>query len=141
MGHTSGNDTNVEIFFGWMNMWSDIFLSSYVKKKKSNVWMHTITLPDPDVNLTPSFHTYAVAVGIGHPDHTEGVEWYANKINELMTGKTYYYGIHQKFIIAKSGAVATPVDQQKRVFSLKISLLGVYLVRLPLGKPTLEQMI
>ena len=39
-------------FYGWFTTWSDSFLRSYVKQKLNNVWMCTITLPDPNHNAT-----------------------------------------------------------------------------------------
>ena len=87
MGDTSGNHNDVEIFYGWMTMWSDSFLRSYVKQKMNNVWMHTITLLDPDGNSTSPFHMYYVAIRKGNHNHTPVIEWYTNKINDLMTGK------------------------------------------------------
>ena len=90
------------------------------------MWMHTITLPDPDRNATSPFHTYCVAVGRGNLDHTPLIEWYANEINELMKGKEYYFAIRQKFITAKIGVVATLADRPEKAFLLKISLLGVF---------------
>ena len=125
-GDTSGNHTDVEIFYEWMTTWSDSFLMLYVKQKMNNVWMHTITLPDPDGNSTSPFHTYCVAVGKGNLDHTPVIEWYANKINELMTGKEYYCAIRQKFITAKIDVVATLADRPEQAFLLKISLLEVF---------------
>ena len=124
MGDTSGNHTDVEIFYEWMTTWSDSFLMLYVKKKMNNMWMHTITLPDPDRNATPPFHTYCVAVGKRNLDHTPVIEWYANKINELMTGKEYYCAIRQKFITAKIGVVATLADRPEKAFLLKNLSLG-----------------
>ena len=109
-----------------MTTWSNSFLRSYVKQNMNNVWMYTITLPDPDGNLTSPFHTYYVAVGRGNLDHTPVIEWYANKINELMTGKECHCAICQKFIIAKIGAVATLADRPEKAFLSKISLLGVF---------------
>ena len=90
-GDTSGNHTDVEIFYGWMTTWSNSFLRSYVKQNMNNVWIHPITLPDPDGNSP--FHTHCVAVGKENLDHTPVIEWYANEINELMTGKEYYCAI------------------------------------------------
>ena len=71
------NSENKEIYYAWMLTWSDSFLCSYVKQKYNNVWMYTITLPDPRGNATSLFHTYCVAVGAGALDHTSVIDWYA----------------------------------------------------------------
>ena len=124
MGDTSDNYTDVEIFYGLMTTWSDSFLRSYVKQKMNNVWMCTITLPDPNNNSTSPFHTYCVAVGQGNLDHTPVIEWYANEVSELMSGKEYYCAIRQKFIIAKIGVVASLADRPEKAFFIKNISLG-----------------
>ena len=87
MGDTSENHIDVETFYEWMTTWSDSFLRSYVKQKMNNAWMYIITLTDPDGNSTSPSHTYCVAFERGNIDHTPVIEWYTNKINELMTSR------------------------------------------------------
>ena len=87
------NPNNIPTFYGWITTWSDSFIRSYVKQKLNNVWMFTITLPDPNHNATFPYHTYCVAVGAGALDHTSVIDWYAHEIEELMKGKKYYCGL------------------------------------------------
>ena len=118
--------TQDEVFYGWFTTWSDSFLRSYVKQKLNNVWMYTITLPDPNHNATSSFHTYCVAVGAGALDHTSVIDWYATEIDELMRGKDYYCGLRKAFIHAKLGVVAALADRPEKTFTTKTALLGSY---------------
>ena len=92
----------------------------------SNVWMHTITLPDPRRNATSPFHTYCIAVGQGKLDHTAVINWYAQEMEELMKGRDYYCGVRRKFIFAKLGLVASLADRPEKAFILKTALLGTY---------------
>ena len=57
-----------------------------MKRKSNNVWMYTITLPNPDGNSISTLHTYCVAVGAGSLDHTVVIDWYANEMENLMKG-------------------------------------------------------
>ena len=113
-------------FYGWFTTWSDSFLRSYVKQKLNNVWMYTITLPDPNHNATSPYHTYCVAVGAGALDHTPVIDWYSHEIEELMKGKDYYCGLRRDFVHAKLGVVAALADRPEKAFTLKTALLGVY---------------
>ena len=112
--------------YGWITTWSDSFLRSYVKQKLNNVWMYTITLPDPNHNATSPFHTYCVAVGAGALDHTSVIDWFSKEIEELMEGKEYYCGVHHQFVYAKIGVVAALSDRPEKAFTLKTALLGIY---------------
>ena len=81
-----------------MLTWSDSFLRLYVKQKYNNVWMYTITLPDPGGNATSPVHTYCVAVGAGALDHTSVIDWYATEVDSLMEGTDYYCAFMNKVI-------------------------------------------
>ena len=109
-----------------MLTWSDSFLRSYVKQKYNNVWMYTITLPDPGGNATSPVHTYCVAVGAGALDHTSVIDWYATEIESLMKGTDYYCAFLQKIIHVRLGVVAALADRPEKAFTLKTALLGDY---------------
>ena len=101
-------------------------MRSYVKQKRNNVWLFTITLPDPKRRATSPFHTYCVALGPGHLDHTPVIDWYTKEIDKLMNGMTFYCGVTHQFIRAKIGVVAALADRPEKAFTLKTSLLGTY---------------
>ena len=122
----SMNSSSQPTYYGWFTTWSDSFLRSYVKQKLNNVWMYTITLPDPDRNATSPFHTYCVAVGAGALDHTSVIDWYSKEIEVLMKGKDYYCGLRNQIVHAQLGVVAALADRPEKSFTLKTALLGVY---------------
>jgi hypothetical protein len=113
-------------YYGWITTWSDSFLRSYVKQKLNNVWMYTITLPDPSRQSTSPFHTYCVAVGSGQLDHTSVIDWYSKEVESLMNGRTYYCSEKRQFLRVKLGVVAVLADRPEKAFILKTSLLGIY---------------
>ena len=120
------NSENQGIHYAWLTTWSDSFLRSYVKQKSNNVWMYTITLPDPDGNSISTLHTYCVAVGAGSLDHTIVIDWYANELENLMKGYDYYCGFKKEIIHLRIGVVAAMADRPEKAFTLKTSLLGDY---------------
>ena len=120
------NPDNKDIYYAWMLTWSDSFLRSYVKQKYNNVWMYTITLPDPSGNATSPVHTYCVAVGAGALDHTSVIDWYASEVDSLMQGSDYYCAFMKKVIHVRIGVVAALADRPEKAFSLKTALLGQY---------------
>ena len=120
------NTENKEIYYAWMLTWSDSFLRSYVKQKYNNVWMYTITLPDPSGNATSPVHTYCVAVGAGALDHTSVIDWYASEVDSLMKGSDYYCAFMKKVIHVRIGVVAALADRPEKAYTLKTALLGLY---------------
>ena len=113
-------------YYTYITTWSDTFLRSYVKQKLNNVWMYTITLPDPNHRATSPYHTYCVAVGAGALDHTCVIDWYSKEIGELMKGRDYYCGSSHQTIHIKLGVVAVLADRPEKAFMLKTALLGTY---------------
>ena len=113
-------------FYAGFTTWSDTFLRSFVKQKENNVWMYTLTIPDPNGSATSPYHTYCLAVGAGKLDHTPVIDWYAKEIEQLMRGKDYYCGLTHKYIHLKAGVVAVLADRPEKCFMLKTSLLGTY---------------
>jgi len=122
----ANEDGTENSYYGWITTWSDSFLRSYVKQKLNNVWMYTITLPDPDQNSLSPFHTYCVAAGSGNLDHTPVIDWYSKELTDLMKGKNYYCGQRKITLHAKIGVVAVLADRPEKAFVLKTSLLGIH---------------
>ena len=50
----------------------------------NNVWIYTVSFPDSRVAATSAYHTYCVAVGSGHLDHTPVIDWFSDEIESLM---------------------------------------------------------
>ncbi len=120
------NGGNDDYYIGYFTTWSDSFLRSYVKQKFNNVWMYTITLPNPDGNSLSPYHTYCIAVGQGKLDHTCVIDFYAQEVESLMLGRKYYCATREKVIEAKFGCLASLADRPEKAFILKTALLGTY---------------
>ena len=90
------------------------------------MWLYIINLPETRLSKTLPYHTYCVAVGAGHLDHTPVLDWFADQMEDLMKGNVMYCGIRRRMIRVKLGAVANLADRPEKSFTLKTSLLGTY---------------
>ena len=55
---TTAEELASDVYVMYITEWSDSFLRSYVKQRKNNVWMFTITLPNPSKKIHLRFiHT------------------------------------------------------------------------------------
>ncbi len=88
--------------------------------------MYTITLPNSDGKSISSFHIYCVAIGSVRLHHTCAIDFYANKVEELMKGKQYYCALRREVINAKFRVLAALSDCPEKSFHLKTMLLGTY---------------
>ena len=114
---------------GWYVLWSDGFLRSWIRQKHNNVWILTLTFPDPDGSSTSRFHTYCVAIGRGSQDHTPVINWLARQIKELAEGDYYYCGADKGYKRVKMGLIAYLADRPERASLFKTMLLGTYGLR------------
>ena len=57
------NPNDKTTHYGYLVLWSDGFLCSYVKQKENSVWILTIAVTDPTGGATPPFHTHCLAFG------------------------------------------------------------------------------
>ena len=85
------HDGGVPTWYGYYFLWSDGFQRSLVKQKLINVWILTITIPNPNVDGLSPFYTRTLAIGKGYLDHSAVMDWYANEIKELASGDGAYY--------------------------------------------------
>ena len=57
------NNSKEHTYYGYFMLWSDGFIRSYVCQSKNNVWILTITFPDPMGSETSPYHTHCLAIG------------------------------------------------------------------------------
>ena len=90
------NHSNKPTYYGYFMLWSDGFIRSYVCQRKNNVWILTITFPDPMGSETSPYHTHCLAIGTSSQDHTPVIDCYMNEVNQLMKGVKIIDGIDEK---------------------------------------------
>ena len=80
------NPDNLPTKYGSYILWSDEFLRTFVKQKNNNVWILTVTFPDPEGSATSKFHTYCLAIGKSSQDHQPVIDHYLKEIETLASG-------------------------------------------------------
>ena len=100
--------------YGSFILWSDGFVRSFEKQKDNNLWILTITFPDPDGYATSKFLTYSLAVGKSSRNYQPVIEHYLKEIEELTNGVQVFCGIDGEFKRSQMGLLAYIVVTPER---------------------------
>ena len=100
--------------YGFYLLWSDGFVRSFVKQKNNNVWIITLTVPDPGNNATSKYHTYCLAVGKSSNDHQPVIDYYMKQVEQLMRGVSMFDVQSGKYINVQMGLLAYIADRPER---------------------------
>ena len=106
------NPDNKLTKYGSFILWSDGFVRTFVKQKGNNVWIVTVTFPDPDGCATSKFHTYCLAVGKSSNDHTAVIDHYLQEIETLSKGIEVFTA--GKLVRIQMGLLAYIADRPER---------------------------
>ena len=105
--------------YGVIVLWSDGFVTSWVKQLDNSCWMVTVTICSPDGVKTTN--TYIIALGFSKYDHTCVVSSIMEEVEQLENGKMRLYN---------EGGVSRIVNTSFGVVSLKeclcVSFDGVF---------------
>ena len=123
------NPENKPTKYGSYLLWSDGFIRSFIKQKDNNVWILTVTFPDPDGCATSKFHTYCLAVGKSSNDHEPVIDHYLQEIETLAKGIDVFSD--GKFVRIQMGLLAYIADRPERHAILNQTQAGIF------GKRTL----
>ena len=108
------NPENKPTKYGSFILWSDGFIRSFVKQKENNVWILTVTFPDPDGCATSKFHTYCLAVGKSSMNHQPVIDYYLKEIEKLTNGVEVFCGVDGEFKRVQMGLLAYIADRPER---------------------------
>ena len=100
--------------YGSFIVWSDGFIRSWVKQKDNNVWILTITIPDPDGSATLKYHTYCVAIGKSSSDHQPVIDYYLKELEMSTKGVSLFDRIQGKYVKVQMGLLAYIADRPER---------------------------
>ncbi len=76
---------------GYITLWSDSFLKSFIKQKDNSVWLLTATISPPSHAASAGIYTYVLAMGKSSNDHTEVIKYYLGEIREMQRGFECYF--------------------------------------------------
>ena len=125
------NPENKETKYGSFILWSDGFIRSFVNQKENNVWILTVTFPDPDGCATSKFHNYCLAVGKSSMNHQPVIDYYLKEIKQLTNGVEVFCGVNGEFKRVQMGLLAYVADKLVRHAILCQAQGGIF------GKQTL----
>ena len=108
------NITCIPTKYGSFLLWSDGFVRSFVKQKDNNVWILTITIPDPSGSATSKYHTYCLAVGKSSNDHQPVIDYYLREIDQLMKGVSLFDLKSGNYVNVQMGLLAYIADRPER---------------------------
>ena len=108
------NITCIPTKYGSFLLWSDGFVRSFVKQKDNNVWILTITIPDPSGSATSKYHTYCLAVGKSSNDHQLVIDYYLREIDQLMNGVSLFDLKSGNYVNVQMGLLAYIADRPER---------------------------
>ena len=95
-------------------MWSDGFLRTFVKQKNNNVWILTVTFPDPEGSATSKFHTYCLAIGKSSQDHQPVIDHYLKEIETLASGLDLFCPQKGKYVRVQMFLLAYIADRPEK---------------------------
>ena len=108
------NTDDIPTKYGSFLLWSDGFIRSFVKQKDNNVWIMTVTLPDPNGSATSKYHTYCLSIGKSSNDHQPVVDHYLKEIEMLTNGVKLFDPETGKYINVQMGLLAYIADRPER---------------------------
>ena len=108
------NPDNLPTKYGSYILWSDGFLRTFVKQKNNNVWILTVTFPDPEGSATSKFHTYCLAIGKSSQDHQPVIDHYLKEIETLASGLDLFCPQKGKYVRVQMFLLAYNADQPEK---------------------------
>jgi hypothetical protein len=111
------------VAIGWISIWSDSFLSSWIKQKLNSVWVLTITVSNPFGSRSDQ-HTFVVAIGPSQVNHEDVVASVIQQIKDLRKPKLRFCGHTNQFILTSFDVIAYLSDTPERCHLTFTSLMG-----------------
>jgi hypothetical protein len=114
--------------FGFLLPWSDGFQRVYVKQRKNNVWVATVTLLNPNssgIGISP-YHTFCIAIGNSSDDHIQVINQLVEQFEKVRIPKTRYCGVSNSFIKTCFRVLAYSSDRQERDSVVQTLNMGTF---------------
>ena len=84
------NDEIRRMQLGWITIWSDTILNSFIEQKDNSVWLLTATVCPPYDQTNSDKYKFVLAMGKSSLDHAEVINHYLSEIEGMKKGFTYY---------------------------------------------------
>lgn len=103
-----------KVAIGWVSVWSDGFITSFVKQKEKGAWIFTVTICMPGDCENFEAYTHVVALGPSAADHDALTNHALRDIGKLASVKRRYCGIQKKFIDTSFVLLVYSADRPER---------------------------
>jgi hypothetical protein len=124
MKHMNVNDKPTK--YGSVIFWLDRFIKLFVKQKDNNIWIMTITIPNPDGCATSKYHTYCLTIGKSRNDHQAVIDFYLKEVATLTKGVILFDPFHIKYIKVQMGLITYITNRPERHVIVHQSQAGVF---------------
>jgi hypothetical protein len=84
------NDEIRRMQLGWITIWSDSFLNSFIKQKDNSMWLLTATVCRPYDQTNSDKYKFVLAMGKSSLDYSEVINYYLSEIEGMKEGFTHY---------------------------------------------------
>ena len=114
---------------GWVSLWSDGFLTSYVKQRTNSAWLLTLTVSEPSGKRSKD-HTHILAMGPSKSaSHSDVVLYALNEVVGLLKVKKRYCGKTNQWIDTVFFLIFYLADRPERNELTYTSQLGTFTKR------------
>ena len=108
------NDEIRRMQLGWITIWSDSFLNSFIKQKDNSVWLLTATVCPPYDQTNSDKFKFVLAMGKSSLDHSEVINHYLSEIEGLKEGFMYYSADVNDYRKCAMGLLSYIADRPER---------------------------
>lgn len=103
-----------KVAIGWVSVWSDGFVTSWVKQKEKGAWVFTVTISMPGDCENFEAYTHVVGLGPQEADHDTLINHALRDIGKLTIVKRRYCGLQKKFIDTSFVLLVYSADRPER---------------------------
>ena len=99
---------------GYMTIWSDAFITAWVKQKDNSAWCQTVTIAPPEDNDRSEYHTHCIALGPKGADHNIVMDDLLEELKTIRKGKWRYYAHENRMVYTSFDVVCVLSDRPER---------------------------
>ena len=100
--------------YAYLSLWSNAFITAWVKKKDNSAWCMTVTIAPPNDNDRSEYHTHCIALGPKGANHNVVVESILDELEEIRKGKWRYYAYEDRWIYTSFDCIVYLADRPER---------------------------
>ena len=100
--------------FAYLVIWSDAFITAWIKQKDNSAWCQTVTIAPPEDNDRSEYHTHCIALGPKGADHNIVMDDLLGELEEIRNGKWRYYAREKRMVYTSFDVVCVLSDRPEK---------------------------